>query len=92
MKILMCCYLNIPSVLENNGVKVMKELQVEDEEEERFQADLKMAVRQSLGIISVLTYIYRLVVVILKCIFFYQSISSSQPKLRSNNNCTCSPT
>lgn len=29
----------------------MKELQVEDEEEERFQADLEMAVRQSLGII-----------------------------------------
>lgn len=63
----MCCDLNIPSVLENNGVKVMKELQVEDEEEERFQADLKMAVRQSLGIISVLTYIYRLIVVILYC-------------------------
>lgn len=35
-------------LLENNGTKVMKELQVEDEEEERFQADLKMAVRQSL--------------------------------------------
>ncbi|CAK8563119.1 unnamed protein product [Lathyrus sativus] len=35
-------------LLENNGVKVMKELQVEDDEEERFQADLKMAVRQSL--------------------------------------------
>lgn len=32
----------------DNGAKVMKELQVEDEEEERFQADLKMAVRQSL--------------------------------------------
>ncbi|MCH86824.1 inactive ubiquitin carboxyl-terminal hydrolase 54 [Trifolium medium] len=45
----MCCCLNIPSVLENNGAKVMKELPVEDEEEERFQADLKMAVRQSLG-------------------------------------------
>ena len=29
----------------------MGELQVEDAEEERFQADLKMAVRQSLGII-----------------------------------------
>ena len=29
----------------------MKDLQVEDEEEERFQADLKKAVRQSLGII-----------------------------------------
>lgn len=36
---------------ENNGAKGMKELQVEDEDEERFQADLKMAVRQSLGII-----------------------------------------
>ncbi|XP_061358841.1 uncharacterized protein LOC133303025 isoform X2 [Gastrolobium bilobum] len=36
------------NVWENNGSKVMKELQVEDEEEERFQADLKMAVRQSL--------------------------------------------
>ncbi|KAJ1438988.1 Ubiquitin specific protease domain [Sesbania bispinosa] len=36
------------NVWENNGPKVMKELQVEDEEEERFQADLKMAVRQSL--------------------------------------------
>lgn len=60
-----CCF-NVPSVLENNGTKVMKELQVEDEEEERFQADLKMAVRQSLGInLSVLTYICRLVVVIL---------------------------
>ncbi|XP_027333611.1 uncharacterized protein LOC113848345 isoform X2 [Abrus precatorius] len=33
---------------ENNGSKAMKELKVEDEEEERFQADLKMAVRQSL--------------------------------------------
>ena len=28
-----------------------KKLQVEDEEEERFQADLKNAVRQSLGIL-----------------------------------------
>ncbi|XP_004508792.1 uncharacterized protein [Cicer arietinum] len=36
------------NLLENNGAKVMKELQVEDEEEERFQADLEMAVRQSL--------------------------------------------
>ncbi|WJX89925.1 hypothetical protein P8452_71879 [Trifolium repens] len=36
------------NALENNGAKVMKELPVEDEEEERFQADLKMAVRQSL--------------------------------------------
>ncbi|KAK7265756.1 hypothetical protein RJT34_33379 [Clitoria ternatea] len=36
------------NVWENNGPKVMRELQVEDEEEERFQADLKMAVRQSL--------------------------------------------
>lgn len=36
---------------ENNGSKAMRELQVEDAEEERFQADLKMAVRQSLGII-----------------------------------------
>jgi hypothetical protein len=60
-----CCF-NVSSVLENNGTKVMKELQVEDEEEERFQADLKMAVRQSLGInLSVHTYICRLVVVIL---------------------------
>jgi len=39
------------SVWQNNGSKVMGELQVEDAEEERFQADLKMAVRQSLGII-----------------------------------------
>ncbi|RDX64579.1 Inactive ubiquitin carboxyl-terminal hydrolase 54, partial [Mucuna pruriens] len=36
------------NVWENNGSKVMRELQVEDAEEERFQADLKMAVRQSL--------------------------------------------
>ncbi|XP_057419688.1 uncharacterized protein LOC130713885 isoform X2 [Lotus japonicus] len=33
---------------ETNGSTVVRELQVEDEEEERFQADLKMAVRQSL--------------------------------------------
>lgn len=38
-------------VLGDNGSKTLKELQVDDEEEERFQADLKIAVRQSLGII-----------------------------------------
>ncbi|XP_061373472.1 uncharacterized protein LOC133315821 [Gastrolobium bilobum] len=32
----------------DNGLKTVKELQVEDEEEERFQADLKKAVSQSL--------------------------------------------
>ncbi|KAK7291674.1 hypothetical protein RIF29_07003 [Crotalaria pallida] len=36
------------SVWENNGAKDMKELKMEDDEEERFQADLKKAVRQSL--------------------------------------------
>ncbi|KAK7330409.1 hypothetical protein VNO77_24603 [Canavalia gladiata] len=36
------------NVWEKNGSKVKRELRVEDEEEERFQADLKMAVRQSL--------------------------------------------
>ncbi|WJX67501.1 hypothetical protein P8452_51962 [Trifolium repens] len=40
--------MSFSKTLENNGAKVMKELPVEDEEEERFQADLKMAVRQSL--------------------------------------------
>jgi len=37
-------------VWKNNGSNVMRELPVEDAEEERFQADLKIAVRQSLGI------------------------------------------
>jgi len=32
-----------------NGTKTLRQLHVEDEEEERFQADLKKAVRQSLG-------------------------------------------
>ncbi|KAJ7945956.1 Ubiquitin carboxyl-terminal hydrolase-like protein [Quillaja saponaria] len=35
-------------VLGENGAKTLRELRVEDEEEERFQADLKKAVRQSL--------------------------------------------
>ncbi|KAH1248700.1 Inactive ubiquitin carboxyl-terminal hydrolase 54 [Glycine max] len=39
---------DVNNVWQNNGSKVMGELQVEDAEEERFQADLKMAVRQSL--------------------------------------------
>ncbi|TKY55133.1 Inactive ubiquitin carboxyl-terminal hydrolase 54 [Spatholobus suberectus] len=39
---------DVNNVWENNGSKAMRELQVEDAEEERFQADLKMAVRQSL--------------------------------------------
>ncbi|KAE9601467.1 putative ubiquitinyl hydrolase 1 transcription factor C2H2 family [Lupinus albus] len=36
------------NVWENHGSKALKELTMEDEEEERFQADLKRAVRQSL--------------------------------------------
>ncbi|KAF7806150.1 uncharacterized protein G2W53_038311 [Senna tora] len=39
---------NMPSVRGDNGLKTLKELQVEHDEEERFQADLKKAVRQSL--------------------------------------------
>lgn len=35
---------------QNNGSNVMIELPVKDAEEERFQADLEIAVRQSLGI------------------------------------------
>lgn len=42
------------SVRGDNGSKTLKELQVEHDEEERFQADLKKAVRQSLGMILVL--------------------------------------
>ncbi|KAK7388993.1 hypothetical protein VNO78_23824 [Psophocarpus tetragonolobus] len=39
---------DVNNVCENNGSKVKRELQVKDVEEERYQADLKMAVRQSL--------------------------------------------
>lgn len=38
------------SVWKNNGSNAMRELPIEDAEEERFQADLEIAVRQSLGI------------------------------------------
>ncbi|KAJ7956324.1 Ubiquitin carboxyl-terminal hydrolase-related protein [Quillaja saponaria] len=39
---------NTSQALGDNGAKTLRELQVEDEEEERFQADLKKAVLQSL--------------------------------------------
>lgn len=55
----------------------MKELQVEDEEEERFQADLKMAVRQSLGIIFTSLYIHMWTGccyhIPLRCVFLFLS-------------------
>lgn len=35
--------------LEDSGTKTLRQLQAEEDDEERFQADLKMAVRQSLG-------------------------------------------
>lgn len=39
------------SVQGNNGLMIPQELQVEHDEEQRFQADLKQAVRQSLGMV-----------------------------------------
>lgn len=33
----------------DNGAKTLRQLQAEEDDEERFQADLKKAVRQSLG-------------------------------------------
>lgn len=33
----------------DNGTKTLRQLQAEEDDEERFQADLKKAVRQSLG-------------------------------------------
>lgn len=35
--------------LGDNGTKTLRQLQAEEDDEERFQADLKQAVRQSLG-------------------------------------------
>ena len=39
--------------MEGNATKTLRQLQAEEEEEERFQAELKKAVRQSLGKFSV---------------------------------------
>lgn len=36
-------------LLGDNGTKTLRQLQAEEDDEERFQADLKKAVRQSLG-------------------------------------------
>lgn len=36
-------------LLGDNGTKTLRQLQAEEDDEERFQADLKQAVRQSLG-------------------------------------------
>lgn len=46
----------------DSGTKTLRQLHVEDDDEERFQADLKKAVRQSLGV-----HIY--------LFFFFQSLT-----------------
>lgn len=48
--------------LGDNGIKTLRQLQVDDDDDERFQEDLKQAVRQSLG--KSLHYIYTIQLVL----------------------------
>lgn len=57
----------MPSGRGDIGLKTLKELQVEHDEEERFQADIKTAVRQSLGIIFILSKYVVLLLLVSAC-------------------------
>lgn len=59
------------------GIKTLRQLQAEDDEEERFQADLKRAVLQSLGRFSaILVYISCLTVIYMKTGLLYTYTTS----------------
>lgn len=54
----------------DNGAKTLRQLQEEDDDEERFQADLKKAVDQSLGICHFNCYLF----IFLSCLYFSDMI------------------